>query len=90
MQHQHAVSVLDRVLQIVGDHDAGEVVVDYLLIRQFQNQFGRFRIQGCRMFIQQQKRSVRFWPRRYAKDKFSCTVIRGAVPIFGSWKTRLM
>ena len=54
MQHQHAVSVLDRVLQIVGDHDAGEVVVDYLLIRQFQNQFGRFRIQGCRMFIQQQ------------------------------------
>ena len=35
-------------------------------------------------------RNVRFWPRFSANNRFSATVIRGAVPILGSWKTRAM
>ena len=55
VHHQRAVAQGQRVVHVVGDHQAGQVVFGHDLFRQFQHLVRRGGIQGGGVLVQQQQ-----------------------------------
>jgi len=55
MEHDHAVSVADRLLHVVGDHDRGEMIFPDDFLCEFDDALGCLRIQRSGVLVQQEQ-----------------------------------